>query len=71
MVANVVPLVLIGARDILPYGSWKVNSGKVKAIIGHPISTKGMTLEDRHMLTDKLRRIAEKVIAEETGKAHL
>ena len=66
--AYVLPLILIGARELLPYGSWKVKSGHVKVIFVDPISTRGLTMADRHRLTAALRRIAEKTLQEEKEK---
>ncbi|MBV8553700.1 MAG: 1-acyl-sn-glycerol-3-phosphate acyltransferase [Acidobacteriaceae bacterium] len=57
----VVPMVMIGTREILPYGGGIVRSGKVTLRILKPIETKEMSLKDRSALTDRLRQL----IAEE------
>jgi 1-acyl-sn-glycerol-3-phosphate acyltransferase len=51
----VVPLVLIGARHILPYGGGIVKSGKVIMRVLPPIETANMSLKDRGALTAKVR----------------
>ena len=56
----VVPLGLIGTRDILPIGSGYVRGGPVTLKIGDPIPTAGMKLPDRAHLTETLsRQVAE------------
>jgi 1-acyl-sn-glycerol-3-phosphate acyltransferase len=51
----VVPLALIGTREVLPYGSGIIQSGDVMLRILKPIETKQLTLKDRGKLTDELR----------------
>jgi len=53
----VVPLVLIGTRKVLPYGSGVICSGNVRLKIFKPIETKQMTLKDRGRLTDQVREL--------------
>lgn len=53
----VVPLVLIGTRKILPYGSGVICPGTVTLRILKPIETKQMTLKDRGRLTDEIREL--------------
>ncbi|MGA7240641.1 MAG: lysophospholipid acyltransferase family protein [Bryobacteraceae bacterium] len=52
----VVPIAIIGMRELLPQGSLHLRSGKVKVRVGEPISTAGMTIKDRDELTERLRR---------------
>jgi 1-acyl-sn-glycerol-3-phosphate acyltransferase len=55
--APMVPLALLGAREILPMGSGTIRSGLVRLRIGDPISTAGMaSREDRRLLTEAARR---------------
>lgn len=54
-----VPIALKGTREILPYGSGHVRSGRVTMRIGDPIPTDQVQLRDRGQITDQLRdRIA-------------
>jgi 1-acyl-sn-glycerol-3-phosphate acyltransferase len=54
-----VPIALKGTREVLPYGSGRVNSGSVTMRIGDPIPTDGLQLRDRSRITGDLRnRIA-------------
>ena len=57
----VVPVVMLGTRDLLPYGAGMVLAGEVTLRILKPIETKEMTLKDRGALTERLRDL----IAEE------
>ncbi len=50
----VVPLVMIGTREILPFGSAIVKSGCVTLRILKPIETAQLTLKDRGVLTNQL-----------------
>ncbi len=53
----IVPMVLIGARDALPYGAGVVLAANVTLRILPPIETKHMSLKDRGLLTDQLRQL--------------
>ncbi len=53
--APLVPVALIGPREILPMGSLLVRPGRVRVRIGEPIPTQGLTLKDRGALTEQAR----------------
>lgn len=53
----VVPIVLLGTRDVLPYGGGVVRAGDVTLRILPPIDTRSFTLKDRGQLTDRLRTL--------------
>ena len=56
----IVPLGLVGTREVLPIGSSYVRAGHVILRIGDPIPMAGVTLKDREQLTQMLmRRVAE------------
>jgi 1-acyl-sn-glycerol-3-phosphate acyltransferase len=57
----VVPVAILGTREILPYGSGIVCPGNVTLRILPPIDTDQLTLKDRGRLTDQVRDL----IAEE------
>lgn len=50
----VVPMALIGMRELLPMGSLHLKSGRATLRIGDPIPTAGMKLSDRGALTQRL-----------------
>jgi 1-acyl-sn-glycerol-3-phosphate acyltransferase len=52
-----VPMVLIGARDSLPYGAGVVLSADVTLRILKPIETTSFTAKDRGAVTDQLRQL--------------
>lgn len=55
-----VPIGISGTREILPMGSLRVHPGRARLLVGDPIPTGGLTLQDRHRLTEELReRIAQ------------
>jgi 1-acyl-sn-glycerol-3-phosphate acyltransferase len=55
--APIVPISIIGARDIMPKRSLKIRPGNVTLVIGKPIDVKGYTIEDRHELIEKVRNV--------------
>jgi 1-acyl-sn-glycerol-3-phosphate acyltransferase len=53
--APLVPIALVGTREILPMGSGVIHPGRVTLRLGRPIPTAGMTLRDRRELTESAR----------------
>jgi 1-acyl-sn-glycerol-3-phosphate acyltransferase len=53
--ATVVPFALRGTAEIIAVGSLHVRPGKVQFLVGDPISTAGLTLKDRAVLTEQMR----------------
>ena len=49
--APLVPVAVMGTREILAMGSAAFHPGRVRLQIGHPIPTEGLTLRDRGALT--------------------
>jgi 1-acyl-sn-glycerol-3-phosphate acyltransferase len=50
-----VPIVLVGTREVLPFGSGTVRPGSVTMRIGPPIETDSLKLHDRDRVTQELR----------------
>ncbi|PWU06398.1 MAG: 1-acyl-sn-glycerol-3-phosphate acyltransferase [Terriglobia bacterium] len=50
----VVPVAIIGMRDLLPMGSIHIRSGTVRLQAGEPIPTKDLKMSDRDELTRRL-----------------
>lgn len=53
----VVPIIMLGTRNVLPYGSGIVLSGNVHLKILPPIQTESLTLKDRGRLTAQVREL--------------
>ena len=51
----VVPVLCAGTYELMPKGSWSPKPGTVTLRIGEPISTRGMTYEERGNLADETR----------------
>lgn len=64
-----VPLVMIGTREILPFGAGIVQPGSVTLRILKPIPTSQLTLKDRGALTEQLRGLISQELAAETEPA--
>jgi 1-acyl-sn-glycerol-3-phosphate acyltransferase len=63
---EVVPMVLMGTREILPFGSGIVQPGPVTLRILKPISTAQLTLRERGALTEQLRALLVNQLGETT-----
>jgi 1-acyl-sn-glycerol-3-phosphate acyltransferase len=64
----IVPIALRGTRALMPRGSLRVKSGEVFVTIGAPISTSGLTLEDRPALIQRVRDAIAAMAAETGGR---
>jgi len=60
----IVPLGIVGTRDVLPIGSKYVRAGRVILRIGSPIPTGGMNLHDRSQLIEMLSRQVSELAGE-------
>jgi 1-acyl-sn-glycerol-3-phosphate acyltransferases len=58
----IVPAVLIGTHDVLPYGSGTPSPGAVMLRIMKPIETAGLSLKDRHALTERVHALVLQAI---------
>ena len=61
------PIGLVGTREILPMHSLGVRPGVARVRIGDVIETSGMTLADRNQLSDAARRQVAMLIGEAPG----
>jgi 1-acyl-sn-glycerol-3-phosphate acyltransferase len=64
-----VPMVLLGTREILAYGSGVVLSGDVTLRILPPIDTSSFTLKDRGRVTDEIREMILRQLSGKTAGA--
>lgn len=53
----IVPISIIGAKDIMPKRSLNVKPGKVTLVIDKPIDVSEYSVENRHALIDRVRHI--------------
>lgn len=53
--APIVPIGLAGTRSLVPRGTWMYTRSRVALIVGEPIVTKGMTVDDRDHLMELVR----------------
>ena len=66
--APLVPVGVVGTREVLPMDSLLVRGGEVRLRIGEPIPTAGLTGHDHKRLTETLReRVAELVTESPRG----
>lgn len=62
-----VPMALVGLRDLLPHGSGHIRSGKVALRVGDPIPTAGLPISEREPLTHRLHDEVARMLACGTG----
>jgi 1-acyl-sn-glycerol-3-phosphate acyltransferase len=62
--APVAPMIIRGTREVWPRGSFRVRAGVIRVRFLEPVSTAGLTFEDR----EKLRRRVESDMADELGQ---
>lgn len=60
----IVPMALHGTRGVLPFGSATPRAGAVTLRILEPIETAGLTVKDRHALTERVRKSVEAALCE-------
>ena len=65
--ASVVPLAIVGTRQVLAPGSIHVRGGRVQLIVGDPISTLGMTAGERKRLADRVRNEIKEMLSKATA----
>jgi 1-acyl-sn-glycerol-3-phosphate acyltransferase len=58
----IVPVALMGTREILPFGSGKIRAGRVLLRVGQPIETARLTLRDRGCVTERVRQQIETML---------
>jgi len=58
--ARIIPIVVHGSKDCLPYGEWKIRPRKVIIKFLKEIPTTGLRYEDRNLIIDQLREFAKK-----------
>jgi len=66
----IVPMTLIGTRDVLPFGGGVVLPGKVTLRVLPPIDTSTLTLKDRGKVTEEIRELILKQLSGETAPAN-
>lgn len=59
----VVPVAILGMRELLPMGSIHIRSGNVLIRVGHPIPTGELKLADRMRLTARLHEEIQNLLA--------
>jgi 1-acyl-sn-glycerol-3-phosphate acyltransferase len=62
----IVPIAVGGTRALMPRGRLCVKSGEVKVILGAPIPTAGLTIEDRPALIERVRNAVAAMLAEDS-----
>ena len=61
----VVPVAISGAAKVLPPDGFRFRPGRIRVVIGRPIPTASLSLEDRRQLADEVR---ERIVELRTAK---
>jgi 1-acyl-sn-glycerol-3-phosphate acyltransferase len=67
----IVPVTILGAGDVLPKGSFVFNKGQIKVIIGKPISTQNLALNNKQELLENCRESIIKNLACSLNPEHV
>ena len=62
--AKIVPVIIYGTKEVLGYGKWRIQSGRVMVRLLESIHTNGMKYEDRDVLVNQLFALAEREVPE-------
>ena len=60
----VVPVTIIGSREVLPKNSIEIHSGTIRVYIGKPVPTDSMKIADREKLAHTVRSVIENTLHE-------
>jgi 1-acyl-sn-glycerol-3-phosphate acyltransferase len=53
--APIIPVGLSGTRNVVPRGSWRFHAARVGIVLGDPIPTENLTLDDRDWLMQRVK----------------
>ena len=67
----IVPITIIGAGDILPKRSFIFNKGKIKVIIGKPIATQNLAVNNKEELIESCRNTINKNLTCNLDSGHV
>lgn len=61
---EVVPAAVLGSREVMAKGSWKIHRGRTVTVrFGEPISVEGLGLDDRNALTERAHAAVAELLA--------
>jgi 1-acyl-sn-glycerol-3-phosphate acyltransferase len=52
---DIVPVTIIGSRGIVPKGSWSINKGSIRLIVGQPIPIQGYSKRNMGEMMERVR----------------
>jgi 1-acyl-sn-glycerol-3-phosphate acyltransferase len=63
--ATIIPLAIHGAQDVMPSGEWRLRPGHIEVHLLKALPTTGLTYDDRHLMLERLRALAEQELTAE------
>lgn len=65
----IVPVAIRGGRDAMRKGSWRIWPARASIAVGRPIETRGLSLDERDELIERVRSAIEGLLSGMTGGA--
>jgi 1-acyl-sn-glycerol-3-phosphate acyltransferase len=59
--ADIIPLAIVGTYEILPMNQFHIRPGKIELVVGDPISTEGMRLNDIESVAVRVQQAIEEM----------
>jgi 1-acyl-sn-glycerol-3-phosphate acyltransferase len=57
--ATIIPVIFHGGRGVMPRGEWRIRAGHIEVHLLKAIPTRGLTYDDRGVVLEQLRALAE------------
>lgn len=67
----VIPMAIHGGRTVSRRGDWRVRPGRMKVILGDPVSTEGLTIKDAAQLASQCRDLVIGLLQDENRRQGL
>jgi 1-acyl-sn-glycerol-3-phosphate acyltransferase len=66
---EVVPAAVLGSREVMAKGSWKIRTGRtIRVRFGRPLPVEGLAVEDRDQLTVRGREAVAALLQDPPGR---
>lgn len=67
---DILPVALAGTRNALPKGTWLLSPARGHVLVGPPISTAGLTLDDASALAERVQVVISTMREEARARCH-
>lgn len=63
--ATIIPMAISGGHEVMPRGEWRIRRGRIELRLLSSIPTRGRTYEDRNVVHEHLRQLAERAMRQD------